>query len=39
MNIIYSKPSFYAHIMNSLLLLFSFILIYRNYSKIINVEV
>jgi hypothetical protein len=38
MNSIFLKPSFYAHIMNSLLLLFSFIFIYRNYSKIRNVE-
>jgi hypothetical protein len=37
MNIL-SKPSFYAHIISSLLLLFSFIFIYRNYSKIMNVE-
>lgn len=31
---IYFVPSFYAHIMNGLLILISFIILYKNYSKI-----
>ena len=31
-------PSFYAHIINGLLMLFAFILLYKNYSKIKNLE-
>ena len=38
MNIIYSNPSFYAHILNGLLLFLACILIYTNYSKIINLD-
>jgi hypothetical protein len=35
---IYMIPSFYAHIMNGLLLLVAFIIFYKNYSKISNLE-
>lgn len=38
MNIIYSNPSFYAHIMNGIVLLIAFILLYTNYSKITRLE-
>jgi len=38
MNSIYNKPSFYAHIINGLLLLFSIIILYINYSKISKEE-
>jgi len=31
-------PSFYAHILSSFLLLVSVILLYKNYSKIMNLE-
>ena len=31
-------PSFYAHIINGLLMLFVFILLYKNYSKISKLE-
>ena len=31
-------PSFYAHIINGLLMLFAFVLLYKNYSKISNLE-
>ncbi len=35
---IYMFPSFYAHIMNGLILLGAFILFYKNYYKISNLE-
>ena len=35
---IYFAPSFYAHIINGLLLLIAFILLFKNYSKIVNLE-
>jgi hypothetical protein len=35
---LYLVPSYYAHIINGLLLLFAFYLAYKNYSKIINLE-
>ena len=38
MNKVYSNPSFYAHILNGLLLFVVFILLYKNYSKIIRLE-
>ena len=38
MNNIYIFPSFYAHILNGVTLLFAFILLYKNYSKILNLE-
>jgi hypothetical protein len=38
MNDIYLAPSFYAHIINGLLLLFAFVILYKNYDKISNLE-
>ena len=38
MNQVYLAPSFYAHILNGILLLFAFIILYKNYSKIRNIE-
>jgi hypothetical protein len=38
MNKVYLYPSFYAHIINGLLLLLSFILLCNNYSKIIKLS-
>lgn len=38
MNFIHYAPSFYAHIINGLLLLVTFVLIYKNYSYIIKLE-
>jgi len=38
MNIIYLNPSFYAHVMNGIVLLVAFILLYTNYSKITRLE-
>jgi len=38
MNNIYQNPSFYAHIINGLLLLFAIIILCTNYSKISKVE-
>jgi hypothetical protein len=38
MNIFYLNPSFYAHIINGLLLLVAFVLLLKNYSKISNLE-
>jgi hypothetical protein len=35
---IYLAPSFYAHIINWLLMLFAVMLLYKNYSKISNLE-
>lgn len=35
---VYLAPSFYAHIINGLLMLFAFVLLYKNYSKISNLE-
>ena len=35
---IYAVPSFYAHMINGLLILMAFILLYKNYSKISNLE-
>ena len=34
----YVAPSFYAHIINGLLMLIAFILLYKNYSKVSNLE-
>ena len=38
MNKIYFMPSFYAHIINGLLLFAALILLYNNYSKIRNLD-
>ena len=38
MNKLYFIPSFYAHILNGLLLFISVILLYKNYPKISNLE-
>lgn len=38
MDHIYYKPSFYAHIINGLILLFAFVLLCMNYSKITKLE-
>ena len=38
MNKIYYMPSFYAHIINGILVLIALILLYKNYSKIINTD-
>jgi hypothetical protein len=38
MNKIYLNPSVYAHIINGLLLFLAFMLIYKKYSKIIQLE-
>lgn len=38
MNKIYLNPSFYAHILNGILLFIAFVILYSNYSKIIHVE-
>jgi len=38
MNNIYLAPSFYAHIINGLLLLFAFVILCKNYDKISNLE-
>ena len=38
MNKIYFIPSFYAHIINGLLLFVALILLYNNYSKIRNLD-
>ena len=38
MNDIYLAPSVYAHIINGLLLLFAFVILYKNYDKISNLE-
>lgn len=35
---VYDKPSLYAHVINGLLLLFAFVVFFKNYSKIVNVE-
>jgi len=35
---IYFVPSFYAHVINGLLLLMAFILLFKNYEKIVNLE-
>jgi hypothetical protein len=34
----YLAPSFFAHIINGLLMLVAFMLLYKNYSKISNLE-
>ena len=34
----YLAPSFYAHIINGLLMLFAFMLLYKNYSTISKLE-
>lgn len=34
----YVAPSFYAHIINGVLMLMAFILLYKNYSKVSNLE-
>lgn len=38
MNNAFMNPSVYAHILNGLLLLFSVIVIYKNYEKIIKLD-
>jgi len=38
MNKIYLTPSFYAHIVNGILLLIAFIILYKNYSVISNLD-
>jgi len=38
MNKIYFMPSFYAHIINGLLLFAALVLLYKNYSKIRNLD-
>lgn len=38
MDNIYLTPSFYAHIINGLLLLFAFVILYKNYDKIANLD-
>ena len=38
MNKVYLHPSFYAHIINGLLLFFIIILLYINFSKIIKLD-
>lgn len=38
MNKIYLAPSFYAHIINGLLLLIAIILLFKNYSIIKNID-
>lgn len=38
MNKIYVMPSFYAHIINGLLILISLILLFRNYNNIIKLD-
>lgn len=38
MNKVYLNPSLYAHIFNGLLLLLAFIVLYNNYSKVIQLE-
>jgi len=38
MNKIYLKPSFYGHIINGVLLFIAVILLYKKYSKIIQLE-
>ena len=35
---IYLAPSFYAHVINGLLLLLAVILLLKNYTKIVNLE-
>ena len=35
---IYFVPSFYAHVLNGLLLLLAVILLLKNYTKIVNLE-
>ena len=35
---IYNTPSFYAHIINGLLLFIAFVLVYKNYSQIKKIE-
>lgn len=36
MNTIYSNPSFYAHVLNGIMLFIAMILLYINYSKIVQ---
>lgn len=36
--ILYENPSFYAHIINGILLLVAFVMLYKNYSKIRGME-
>jgi len=38
MNKFYSQPSFYSHLFSSFILFIAFILIFKNYSKIIHLE-
>jgi hypothetical protein len=35
---IYHAPSFYAHIINGILLFFAIILLYKHYTKIVNLD-
>ena len=37
-NYVFLAPSFYAHIINGLLLFVAFIILYKNYSKISNLD-
>jgi hypothetical protein len=39
MNIIFTKPSFYAHTFSAVFLLIAFILFYKHYSKIANLDI
>jgi hypothetical protein len=38
MILIYSLPSFYAHIISAIFLLIAFFMLYKNYSKIIKLD-
>ena len=38
MNKAFISPSFYAHIFNSMMIILLFIVLYNNFSKIINLE-
>lgn len=39
MDNLYFAPSFYSHIVNGLFLLFAFIIVYNNYSKLKKLDV
>jgi hypothetical protein len=38
MNSVYFVPSFYAHILNALFVIIAFIILFKNYSKVSNLE-
>ena len=38
MNKVFTSPSFYAHIFNSITIILILIILYNNFSKIINIE-